>query len=239
MESSNSNSEEMELQQMQLNERELHQKCLTWFTKLNIHRETLHNSFHYTKTRSFGIAFRIFFLEEYETFKDKMNHNLNQLQRVTASDFHNRSWQESFTEGMRCKPDKFRSLVLLYLEELDKIIDERCIALNDNTGVTESSVTVSVSSSPWNENKSSDHKSTSSGNDADTYIGPSYNSDTVTEVNENNSNVIFDVPNRNPDRNKEEHDDRSYEQQRAFFASLINNLKCDVEKYNEVIRQAQ
>ncbi|GKE49993.1 hypothetical protein Tco_1481251 [Tanacetum coccineum] len=110
MESSSSNSEEMELQQMQLNERELHKKCLTWFTKLKIHLETLHNSFHYMKTRSFEIAFRIFFLEE-----------------ATALDFHNKSWQESFAEGTRCKPDNFRSLVLLYMEELDKIIDERVL----------------------------------------------------------------------------------------------------------------
>nr|GEV79575.1 hypothetical protein [Tanacetum cinerariifolium] len=100
------------------------------------------------------------------------------------------------------------------------------------------------------------------GNDADADIGPSYDSDTMTEVpyssndtfqnvfahgiqsheqhesipdtyevNENNSNIISDIPNMNPDRNKEEHGDVDYEQQRAFFAFLINNLKCDVEKY--------
>ncbi|GJS42419.1 hypothetical protein Tco_0567462 [Tanacetum coccineum] len=42
-----------------------------------------------------------------------------------------------------------------------------------------------------------------------------------------------------PDRDKEEHDYVAYEQHRAFFASLINNLKCDVEKCNEVNREAQ
>ncbi|GJX80190.1 hypothetical protein Tco_0328339 [Tanacetum coccineum] len=67
MESSSSNSEEIELQQMQLNERELHQKCLAWFTKLKIHLETLHISFHYMKTRSFEIPFCLLFLEEYES----------------------------------------------------------------------------------------------------------------------------------------------------------------------------
>ncbi|GJR05257.1 hypothetical protein Tco_0528241 [Tanacetum coccineum] len=82
-------------------------------------------------------------------------------------------------------------------------------------------------SRPGNENRSSDHKSTSSGNDADTNIGPSYYSDTVTE---NNNNIISEIPNMDPDRRKEERDDVDYEQQRAFFASLINNLKCDVEK---------
>ncbi|GJS05522.1 hypothetical protein Tco_0322030 [Tanacetum coccineum] len=53
-------------------------------------------------------------------------------------------------------------------------------------------------------------------------------------VNENNSNIISDIPNMDPDSNKEEHDDVAYEQQHAFLAFLINNLKCDVEKYNKV-----
>ncbi|GJX25315.1 hypothetical protein Tco_0231611 [Tanacetum coccineum] len=102
-------------------------------------------------------------------------------------------------------------------------------------------------------------------------IGPSYDSDTVSEVphdmfanmfenmmihgiqnhvqpetipdtyvvNENNSHIISNIPNMDLDRDKEEHDDVDYEQQRAFFASLINNLKCDVEKCNEVNREAQ
>ncbi|GKB97045.1 hypothetical protein Tco_0983182 [Tanacetum coccineum] len=58
-------------------------------------------------------------------------------------------------------------------------------------------------------------------------------------VDENNSNIISDIPNMDPDRDKEEHDYVNYEQQYAFFASLINNLKCDVEKCNEVNREAQ
>ncbi|GJY16654.1 hypothetical protein Tco_0387076 [Tanacetum coccineum] len=82
-----------------------------------------------------------------------------------------------------------------------------------------------------NENRSSNHESTSSRNDADADIGPSYDSDTVTE---NNSNIISNIPNMDPDRDKEEHDDVDYEQQRAFLASLINNLKCDVEKMTKL-----
>ncbi|GJW79195.1 hypothetical protein Tco_0140877, partial [Tanacetum coccineum] len=142
-------------------------------------------------------------------------------------------------------------------------------------GVTEISGTELESSSSTtsfgrseDENRSSDKDS--SGNDADTDIGPSYDSDTVTEashlnndtfenlfphgiqsheqpesipdtyeVNENNSNIISYVPNMDPDRDKEEHDDVDYEQQRAFFAFLINNLKCDANKCNEVNREAQ
>ncbi|GKF65660.1 hypothetical protein Tco_0192177, partial [Tanacetum coccineum] len=79
-------------------------------------------------------------------------------------------------------------------------------------------------------------------------IGPSYDNDIVSEVlhdtfenvfahgiqnhkkpesipntyvvNENNSNIIFDIPNMDPDRGKEEHHDVYYEQQRALFAFL-------------------
>ncbi|GKD35709.1 hypothetical protein Tco_1251218, partial [Tanacetum coccineum] len=98
-------------------------------------------------------------------------------------------------------------------------------------------------------------------------IGTSYDSDTVSKVhpgmfeivfahgiknhkqsksspdtyvvNENNSDITLDIPNMDPDRGKEEHDDVNYEQQRAFFPSLINNLKCDVEKCNKVNSEAQ
>nr|GEU85513.1 hypothetical protein [Tanacetum cinerariifolium] len=58
-------------------------------------------------------------------------------------------------------------------------------------------------------------------------------------VNENNFDITSDIPNMDPDRGKKEHDDVNYEQQRAFFASLINNRKCDVEKYNKVNSEAQ
>ncbi|GJS47413.1 hypothetical protein Tco_0597534 [Tanacetum coccineum] len=44
MESSASNSEERELQQMQLEERHLHSKCMAWFKELNSHLETFHNN---------------------------------------------------------------------------------------------------------------------------------------------------------------------------------------------------
>ncbi|GJS58585.1 hypothetical protein Tco_0653369 [Tanacetum coccineum] len=109
-----------------------------------------------------------------------------------------------------------------------------------------------------NENRSYDHESTSSRIDADADIGSSNNSNTLLEVyndlfknmfaygiqsheqpesisdtyevNENNSNIISNIPNMDPDRNKEEHDYVDYEQHRALFASLINNLKYDVEK---------
>ncbi|GJZ93735.1 hypothetical protein Tco_0665938, partial [Tanacetum coccineum] len=53
-------------------------------------------------------------------------------------------------------------------------------------------------------------------------------------VNENNNNIIYDIPNMDPDRDKKEHDYVAYEQKHALFSSLINNLKCDVEKCNKI-----
>ncbi|GJY24892.1 hypothetical protein Tco_0399618 [Tanacetum coccineum] len=98
-------------------------------------------------------------------------------------------------------------------------------------------------------------------------IGPSYDIDIVSEVhhdtfknvfandiqsheqpdsifdtyvvNKNNSDIIFDIPNMDPDRGKEEHDYVDYEQQHALFASLVNNLKCEVENYTNVYHEAQ
>ncbi|GJV65867.1 hypothetical protein Tco_1281534 [Tanacetum coccineum] len=80
MELSSLNSEEMELQQMQLDEREIHQKCLALSKKLKIHLGFLHRSFNFINPRLFEIVFRIFFHEEHQTFREKMYHNLTQLQ---------------------------------------------------------------------------------------------------------------------------------------------------------------
>nr|GEX45673.1 hypothetical protein [Tanacetum cinerariifolium] len=61
----------------------------------------------------------------------------------------------------------------------------------------------------------------------------------ICVLNENNSIIISDIPNMDPDKIKEEHDYVEYEKHHAFFASLVNNLKCDYEKFNEVNREAQ
>nr|GFB42970.1 hypothetical protein [Tanacetum cinerariifolium] len=61
----------------------------------------------------------------------------------------------------------------------------------------------------------------------------------IYEVNETNCNIIFDIPNMDPDKDKEKHDNVAHDQQSAFIASLIYNLKCDVEKCNEVNREAE
>ncbi|GKE23895.1 hypothetical protein Tco_1435407 [Tanacetum coccineum] len=58
-------------------------------------------------------------------------------------------------------------------------------------------------------------------------------------ANENNSDIISNILDMDPNRDKEEHDYVDYEQQCALFDSFIDNLKCDVEKCNKVNREAQ
>nr|GEY33970.1 hypothetical protein [Tanacetum cinerariifolium] len=68
-------------------------------------------------------------------------------------------------------------------------------------------------------------------------IEPSFDSDTVSEVHHDTFENVF--ANEIQNRGKEEQDHVDYEQQHDLFASLINNLKCDVEKYNKVNREAK
>ncbi|GJT01425.1 zinc knuckle CX2CX4HX4C containing protein [Tanacetum coccineum] len=53
-------------------------------------------------------------------------------------------------------------------------------------------------------------------------------------VNEKNINIISDISNMDPDRDKGEHDYVDDEQLLAYFPALINNLKSDVEKFKNV-----
>ncbi|GJU94333.1 hypothetical protein Tco_1319089 [Tanacetum coccineum] len=101
MESSSSNSEERELQQCK---------------ELKTHLEFLHHT-----NRRFEIAFRIFFQEEtpFKKFFDS--------KEVNALDFHNKSWQNHFKDYTRQEPETYRCNLLRFLDELDKIIDERVI----------------------------------------------------------------------------------------------------------------
>ncbi|GKA21680.1 hypothetical protein Tco_0701669 [Tanacetum coccineum] len=122
MESSISNSEEGELQQMQLEESELHQKCLAWFKNLKIHLGNLHRFSEVINIQLFEIAFQIFFREEHQTFIDNMYHNLNQLQwQLERHNFHGHDSKTCF-EVLRTP-----LILLRYLEELDKLIDERVL----------------------------------------------------------------------------------------------------------------
>ncbi|GKA86526.1 hypothetical protein Tco_0808237 [Tanacetum coccineum] len=307
MESSSSNSEERELQQMQLEERQLQSNCMARFKELKTHLEFLHNinNLSVGRNRPYEIAFRIFFQEEYETFRMKMYHNLNQLQWQLES-----NWQKHFKDYTRHEPETYRRNLLWSLNDLDKLIDERVLKygelqmkecevqvlkkiekwLNekeiqqqeslvtesttleanlstDGTALDDSSVTEGIALDASLVAKSFNDESSSAGNDAYADIGHSHNSNTTSEVhhdlfenmsvhgiqnheqpesipdtyvvNKNNRNVIFDLTNMEPDRGKEEHDSVDNEQQCALFASLINNLKCDVKKCNEVNREAQ
>nr|GEW57288.1 hypothetical protein [Tanacetum cinerariifolium] len=46
---------------------------------------------------------------------------------VNASDVQNKCWQKNFIDGTKWEPKNYRRLLLWYLEELDKLIDERVL----------------------------------------------------------------------------------------------------------------
>ncbi|GJU39261.1 hypothetical protein Tco_1192218 [Tanacetum coccineum] len=80
------------------------------FKELKTHLEFLHNtnSLKVGKNiRPYEIAFRIFFQEEYETFRMKMIHNLNQLQWQLESKYLHIRDQKSFLDELRTSFKKF------------------------------------------------------------------------------------------------------------------------------------
>ncbi|GJV03642.1 hypothetical protein Tco_1337211 [Tanacetum coccineum] len=169
---------------------------------------------------------------------------------VNASDFNNKSLQKGFEDHTGTNPQTYRVRLLQYLDELDMLFDERVIQYWEMLMKERENF-----KNDADAEKILVEKVASGIEHAD--IGPSYDSDTVSEVhhgtfenvfahsiqnhvqpesipdtymvNENNSNIISDIPNMDPVRDKEEHDYVDDEQQHAFFDSLVNNLKCEVE----------
>ncbi|GKB20721.1 hypothetical protein Tco_0854644 [Tanacetum coccineum] len=83
-------------------------------------------------------------------------------------------------------------------------------------------------------------------------VGSSFDRDTLTEVHHSNNDTLeyvlahgiqnHEQPESISDTyvvSEEEHDDVDNEQERVIFASLVNNLKCEVEKCTKVDREAQ
>ncbi|GJX95076.1 hypothetical protein Tco_0349662 [Tanacetum coccineum] len=116
---------------MQLEERQLHSKCLAWFKELKSHLENLYKFWEVRNTRPFEITFRIFFHEEHKTFREKMYHNLNQLQwQLKKENLHScdpKTCLDDFKDYTRCELETYRRNLLRYLEELDKLIDARVV----------------------------------------------------------------------------------------------------------------
>ncbi|GJX79620.1 hypothetical protein Tco_0327769 [Tanacetum coccineum] len=159
MESSSSNLEESELQLMRLEERQVHSKGMAWFKELKSHLETLHNN-----------------RTQFKEFFDS--------KEVNALDFHNQCWQKHFKDYTRCEPETCRRNLLRYLEEFDKLIDERIqeslvtegaaleasfvtggISLDSSLVAKQSTVDSSTSSEHQNECNSSRNECSRSGNE--------------------------------------------------------------------------
>nr|GEU49194.1 reverse transcriptase zinc-binding domain-containing protein [Tanacetum cinerariifolium] len=243
METSSLNSEEMELQQMQLDERELHKKCLALFEKLKKHLGFIHR------------RLLLRYLEELEKVINERvlkygAIRIKEKEVQAIKEIENRLIQQQ--ESLITEGAAIEACLVTEGASLEACLVNEGITVNDNMGFMKCSRTelennssVTPFSRSEDENRSSDKDSSSLVNecsslgiDADADIRSSNDSNTLLGANENYSNIIFDILDMDPNRDKE-HDAFDYEKQRAFFASLINNLKCNVEKCNEVNREAQ
>ncbi|GJS58060.1 hypothetical protein Tco_0652844 [Tanacetum coccineum] len=91
-------------------------------------------SFNFINPRLFEIAFRIFFREVHQTFREKMYHNLNQLQwqleRDSCHRYNSKTClghdSKTCLGALRTQFKEFFDSKE-YLEELDKLIDERVL----------------------------------------------------------------------------------------------------------------
>ncbi|GJS92340.1 hypothetical protein Tco_0774976 [Tanacetum coccineum] len=221
----------MELQQMQQEVRKLHSKCMERFKILMSHLSFGDTQLNY----GFTLAFKRYFGEVHETFCQKMFQNVNELQwKLEKYNLHECDPKNclSFKNSTGTDPQTFKERLHEYLDGLDKTQESLVIkgATLEVNLVTEG---VALEESLVTKDAEKILVDTVASDIEYADIRPSFDSDIVYENNENNSDIVFDIPNMDPDRGKEEHDYVDYEQQRAFFASLINNLKCDVKKYTK------
>ncbi|GJZ61300.1 hypothetical protein Tco_0617437 [Tanacetum coccineum] len=246
---------------MQQEERQLHSMCMERFeilmSRLNFGDTGLNYGFKLTFKRYFG--------EVHETFCQKMFQNVNQIQWQ----LENIISMNSFKKFIGTDPLTFRERLLQYLDGLNKTQEslvikgaalevnlvtegvalEESLVTKDAEKILVDTVASDIEYADIRPSFDSDivyevHHDTFENvfaNEIQSHEQPDSISNTyvVNENNENNSDIVFDKPNMDPDRGKEEHDYVDYEQQRVFFASLINNLKCDVKKYTKVNREAQ
>nr|GEV08597.1 hypothetical protein [Tanacetum cinerariifolium] len=150
MESSSSCTEERDLQQMQDEGNKLHSKCIAQFKYLETHLRLL-NSYRYVD--HFNSVIHIYVHEwKHNQFRDMMHKNNNQLENaVVQKDKSITSLQalrtqfelffkspnvtcttysplhKDFKESTHYKPVKYRSRLLHYLDELEKLLKERTL----------------------------------------------------------------------------------------------------------------
>ncbi|GJT03867.1 hypothetical protein Tco_0838329 [Tanacetum coccineum] len=106
-----------------------------------------------------------------------------------------------------------------------------------NVNTTSSEQKHDESSNSWYDADSKNARVNTTAFDIDNVdVRPSYARDTLIE---DNSNIISNTPDMDPNRGDEDHDNVENEQERALFVSIVNNLKCEVEKCNKVNREAK
>ncbi|GKA95071.1 hypothetical protein Tco_0817109 [Tanacetum coccineum] len=240
MESSSSNSEERELQQMLLEEKQLHSKCMASFKELKSHLGNLPMFSEVKNTRPFEIAFRILFRKDHQTFREKIlvieGEALDASLVIEGASLEARL----VTKGAALETSLVNEGITLYASLVAK-----------------QSTVDSGTSRLGNENKSSNNESSSSGNDADANIGPSHDSDTVSEVhhdifknmfvqgiqnheqpesipdtyvvNENNSDIISEIPNMDQDKESGE--------KKILFGNETSNFETKIKELEMILAQ--
>ncbi|GJS68189.1 hypothetical protein Tco_0682754 [Tanacetum coccineum] len=144
MESSSSNSEERELQQMQMEERELHQKllgmCLEFLRyAVLVEVNTVYWGFlgvgtthGYAVSSLMDTAYRIENLHSSnpKSCLDILRTPFKEFfdsKEVNALNFHDKFWQKNFKDYTGWEPKTYKRILLWYLEELDNLIDEKVL----------------------------------------------------------------------------------------------------------------
>ncbi|GJZ70741.1 hypothetical protein Tco_0634592 [Tanacetum coccineum] len=130
-------------------------------------------------------------LEEQLT-KEKLHENDSKTALITlmkpSQRFFHSEWPMHTTDKSR---DDFRKYTRMYTRIFKEIMIRDIAAIENSRTELENSSSEITFSSLGNENKSSDNESRSSGNDADADIRPSYDSDTVSEVNHDIFENVF------------------------------------------------
>ncbi|GJV47081.1 hypothetical protein Tco_1437293 [Tanacetum coccineum] len=216
----------------------------------------------------FQHAFRIYFGEEHMTFVMKMLLNLDQLQlKLDRKNLHEcdpktclevprTQFKELFdSNGTQ---DGMINMDMKILTQ-EGLVNEG-IALDDSLVSKES-----IDDNPTLTEQQDESNSLGYDVDAEkervdkaildvenVVVRSSFDRDTLTEVHHSNNDTLeyvlahgiqnHEQPESISDTyvvSEEEHDDVDNEQERVIFASLVNNLKCEVEKCTKVDREAQ
>ncbi|GJV38016.1 hypothetical protein Tco_1410493 [Tanacetum coccineum] len=249
---------------MQLQARSHKEMCVKWFRALQMNTRFLLRedfiSLNSVDKGAFEQAFLQLFGEEFSTVKRIFSQNMDNLEeQLTKEKLHENDSNAALTTLMTPFQSPIQALEASLVVTKSSGTESENISSDSTFGRSENENRSSEKESSSSEGNDA-NADISPSYDSDTVTEVPHSNNNTFEnvfahgiqnheqpesipdtyvVSKNNSNIISDIPNMDPDRDKEEHDYVAYEKQCAFFASLINNLKYDFEKCNKVNREAQ